>query len=148
MSKSNGIIRIGKKGLKKFAFGEEGSPGGEVFEIDVVATIQEWFNIHAEFVELGEEDEDGTKSIPNAEIPRYQQAAVEYVERLRATTNKEGNYPPVTVAEAFDFIARLRECHEELVSFFRPKLQKEQDSQDTSEVELRFSEEVQTQTQN
>lgn len=151
---ANGVIRIGNKGTKKFAFGVEGSPGGEVFELDVVSTIQEWFNIHDQFVNEGEENEDGKKVIQAVEIPRYHQAAIEFVEDLRCTNlknreakdNPESGYKLVTVAEALDFNARLREVYDELVVFFRPKSREEQDSPDTSAVELQFSEEGKTQS--
>ena len=150
MSLSNGVVRIGNKGLKKFAFGAEGSPGGEPFEIDVVTTIQQWFNIHDEFVQQGEENEEGKKVISSAEIPRYHQAAVDFCEDLRCTHPSNGiakeqcdktGYKVVTVAEALDFNARLRECYDELVVFFRPKSREEPASQDSSAVELHFSEE-------
>lgn len=152
MSANNGVIRVGRKGTRKFAFGEEGSPGGEPFEVDVVVTIQHWFNIHDEFVNAGEENEEGKKVISNSEVPSYHQAAVNFVEELRCTEPKNNlarencttsGYKVVTVAEALDFNARLRECYDELVVFFRPKSREEQDSPDSSGVELRFSEEKQ-----
>ncbi len=148
-SNGSGVIRIGKKGLRKFAFGVEGSPGSEVFEVDVVSAIQQWFNVHDTFVEAGVENEEGRKVIPSAEVPRYHQAAVEFVEDLRCTNTKnsldrgheDSGYLPVTVAEALDFNARLRECYDELVVFFRPRSREERDSPASSGVALHFSEE-------
>lgn len=133
MSASNGVIRIGRKGLKKFAFGEDGAP----FEVDVVVVFQQWIMIDEEFRSLNED-----KSIPLAEMPRYHQAAVEFVEGLRKEPKDAPDYKPVNVSEALDFIARLREQWSELVDFFHPKSRPEPDSQDTSEVELRFSAEA------
>lgn len=153
MSTNNGVIRVGKKGLRKFAFGEEGTPGSEPFELDVVRTIQEWFNIYNEFREAGVENEEGVKTIPSAEIPKFHQAAVDFAEDCRAKEAKNqlaqrdyetSGYQVVTVAEALDFIARLRECYEELVGFFQPKSREEPASPATSAVELRFSEEGKT----
>lgn len=130
MSASNGVIRIGRKGVKKFAFGDDGAP----FEVDVVVAFQQWIMIDDEFRTLTED-----KSIPLAEMPRYHQAAVEFVEGLRKEPKEAPNYVPVNPAEALDFIARLREQWSELVDFFHPKSRQERDSPDTSEAELRFS---------
>ncbi len=122
MSANNGIIRIGRKGLKKFAFGDDGAP----FEVDVVAVFQQWISIDDNFRTLSED-----RSIPTAEMPAYHVAAQVFVKEL------SGN--EVTIAEALDFIARLREQWDELGAFFQPKSREKRDSPDTSEVELRFS---------
>ena len=47
---SNGVIRVGRKGRKKFAFGE-----GEPFEVDVVVAFQEWICIDDGFRERGDD---------------------------------------------------------------------------------------------
>lgn len=117
MSQSNGVIRVGRKGIKKFAFGEDGEP----FEVDVVVAFQQWINTDARF-----RGEDGEQRIRNEDMPAYHQAAVEYVKEL-------SNGQEVTTAEALDFIARLREQYDELVDFFQPKLRPRPGSQDTSE---------------
>lgn len=129
MSGSNGVIRIGRKGLKKFAFGDDGAP----FEIDVVATFQRWIEIDEQF-RPEESNEEGSRSIPTTRMPEYHQTAVLFIKELGGGK--------VTIAEALDFLARLRECYDELVVFFRPKSREERDSPDTSEVELRFSAEA------
>lgn len=124
MSANNGIIRIGRKGLKKFAFGDEGEP----FEVDVVVAFQKWVNVDDDFrAQCNAED----KLIPTAEMPMYHQAAQLFVKELGGGD--------VTVAEALDFIARLREQYDELAVFFRPKSLQEPDSPATSGAELRFS---------
>ncbi len=125
MSASNGVIRIGRKGLKKFAFGDE----GPVFEVDVVVAFQQWIGIDDNFRSVSGNEND--RSIPVAEVPVYHVAAQAFVESLGGGA--------VTVAEALDFIARLREQYDELAAFFQPKSRQERDSPDTSEVELRFS---------
>lgn len=130
MSASNGVIRIGRKGLKKFAFGEPDpkDPNKGVFEVDVVVAFQQWIVIDDQFRQVSEGED---RSIPTAEMPVYHQAAQEFVRGLGGGE--------VTVAEALDFIARLHEQWDELVVFFRPKLRQEPDLPDTSGAELRFS---------
>ena len=117
---SNGVIRIGRKGVKKFAFGDEGEP----FEVDVVTAFQRWISI-----DEGYRQEDFT--IQNDQMADYHSHARDFVEELGGGK--------VTTAEALDFIARLREQYDEVAAFFRPKSRAERDSPDSSEVGLRFS---------
>lgn len=125
MSSNNGtgVIRIGRKGLKKFAFGDN-----PVFEVDVVVAFQRWLVIDDSF-----RTTDGDRRIPVADVPAYHAAAQGFIAELGGGE--------VTTAEALDFLARLREQYDELADFFRPKLREERDSPDTSEAGLRFSEE-------
>ena len=132
MSANNGVIRVGRKGRKKFAFGEEGQPGSEPFEVDVVVAFQEWIGIDDVFRERSED-----RSILTADMAEYHKAAVGFVKKL--ATGPGSQVPDVTTAEALDFIARLRECYDEVADFFRPKLRGEPDLPDTSEPALRFS---------
>lgn len=133
MSANNGVIRIGKKGMKKFAFGEQGEP----FEVDVVVAFQEWVGIDESFRQSdGEPDVVGT--VLTTDMAQYHCAAVDFVKKL-AGADTEGKEPDICTAEALDFIARLREVYEELAVFFRPKSREERGSQDTSGAELRFS---------
>lgn len=127
MSSSNGVIRIGRKGIKKFAFGDN-----KPFEVDVVVAFQEWITVDDNFRPI-EENEEGNRPIPLAEMPAYHAAAQSFVQGLGGGE--------VTVAEALDFIARLREQYDELAVFFRPKSREKLDSPGTSEAELQFSEE-------
>ena len=124
MSANNGVIRVGRKGIKMFAFGDDGAP----FAVDVVVAFQEWIGTDAKF-----RQEDGEGAILTEDMPAYHLAAVEYV-------NKLGNCV-VTTAEALDFIARLREQYDELVIFFQPRSRERLVSPATSEArsELRFS---------
>lgn len=124
----NGVIRIGRKGIKKFAFGED----GEVFSVDVVVAFQEWIRIDEEFRERSEDH-----TVLLGDMVDYHRAAVEFAGGLAA--NAHGDRPKITTAEALDFIARLREQYDELVDFFRPKSREEPDSHGTSGVELQFS---------
>lgn len=125
MSNDNGVIRIGRKGKKKFAFGD-----GDVFEVDVVIALQEW-EVRDDNFRPQEADEEGRRNIPMCDMHQYQQAAVDYVKELSGVE--------VTVAEAFDFIARLREQYNEVAENFLVKSSRKPDSPDTSEAELRFS---------
>lgn len=126
MSANNGVIRVGRKGLKKFAFGDEGAP----FEVDVVVAFQEWICIDDGFREQSDD-----RTIATSDMPAYHRAAVEFVARL-ANTPSAGE---ITTAEALEFIARLREQYDEMATFFQPKLREEPDSPATSEAELQFS---------
>lgn len=141
MSKENGVIRVGRRGTVKFAFGEDGAP----FSVDVVTAWQEWICIDEEFRER--EGREG--QVLNQDMPEYHQKAVEFAKRLGTTEviekTPEGPVsrgfiePDITTAEALEFIARLREQYDEVATFFRPRLREERDSQDSSEAELRFS---------
>lgn len=122
MNTTNGVIRIGRKGIKKFAFGEDGAP----FDVDVVVAFQEWIGIDDKFRERSED-----RSILTMDMPAYHQAATDFAIRLSGGV--------VTTAEALDFIARLREQYDEVAAFFQPKSREERVSPATSEAELRFS---------
>lgn len=135
MSANNGVIRIGKKGLKKFAFGETGAP----FEVDVVVAFQGWLCIDDEF---REREGCVDRTIKTADMPEYHQAAVQYVTSLSNMNTPGQDGIQLTVAEALEFIALLREEYDGLLTFFRPKSLNEPDSPDTSEGGLRFSEEA------
>lgn len=151
MSSNNGIIRIGRKGIKKFAFGEEGTSGSEPFAVDVVVAFQKWMQIDDSF-RPEEEDAQGLRKVPMSEMLAYQQAAVEFVEDLRGRgIVRDGvtvsGYEPVNAAEALDFLARLREEYDRLADFFHPRSRQKPDSPATSaepSAELRFSVEPET----
>jgi hypothetical protein len=128
---NNGVVRISRKGTKKFAFGEEGQP----FEVDVVAAFQGWIDVDKQF--------RVTEDSSLTDLPAYHQAAVIHVKNLSGYD--------VTIAEALDFMARLREVYDDLAVFFRPRSPEERGSPGTSAVasagtsaktELRFSAET------
>jgi hypothetical protein len=129
MSNDNGVIRVGRKGRKKFAFGEDGEP----FEVDVVVAFQQWIAIDEQFRDRTED-----QSIATADMPNYHESAVAFAKSY-ATDPVSGAGPDITTAEALDFIARLREQYEAVADFFRPRLREKPDSSATSEAELRFS---------
>lgn len=130
------VVRIERKGRKKFAFGAEGAP----FEVDVVVAFYDWVDADNKF--RGED-----RTIPDDQSKAYNEAAVAFVQGLMMLPDKSGDAlkdrPDITTAEALDFIARLREQYEACADFFRPKLGGERDSPDTSQgTELRFMEEA------
>ena len=115
-----GIIRIERKGMVKFAFGEDGQP----FDVDVVTAFQEWIGI-AE----GLRDENG--EISTAATLSYQQAAVDFSKRISGGE--------VTTAQALQFLARLREQYDELAVFFQPRSREKLGLPASTEAALRFS---------
>ncbi len=139
MSSGNGVIRIGKKGLRKFAFGDEGAP----FTVDVVVAFQQWILIDDEF-RTEEREGSNYRTIPLDKMLEFQKAAADFVRSLAASplgspVGSGGKPPDITTAEALDFIARLREEYDELADFFVPRSREERASPDTSAAELRFS---------
>lgn len=135
MSENNGVIRVGRKGTKKFAFGEDGLP----FAVDVVVAFQQWICIDDAVREQYE-----NRDIPASGMAAYNQAAVEFVRGLatpRGGSLDAAEPPDLTTAEALDFIARLCEEHDKLVDFFRPRKREKERLPDTSGVDLQFSEE-------
>ncbi len=130
MSASNGVICIGRKGLKKFAFGEDGPP----FEVEVVVAFQQWVAVDESFRPI-EPDAEGNRPVPTEAMASYHQAAVAFAEE-QAGGQYDGT---ITVAEAIEFKTKLMDAYNELADFFQPKSREKRDSPDTSEVELRFS---------
>jgi hypothetical protein len=128
MSANNGVIRIGRKGIVKFAFGDDGEP----FEVDVVVMFNRWVAVDDSFRQKDEETD--RRIIPLERVPEFHQALVNLVHDICGVE--------VTVAEAMDFGARLREQYDELADFFVPKFKDEPESSDTSEGGLVFSEEA------
>lgn len=123
-SQNNGVIRIGRKGRKKFAFGEDGEP----FDIDVVEVFHQWVAIDDDFrTTVGAED----RSIPASAYNEYDRTIQLFVSAIAKTE--------ITIAEAKDFVARVREQYDELADFFQPKSREERESPDTSGVVLQFS---------
>lgn len=123
----SGVIRIGSKGRKQFAIGDEGEP----FEVDVVDAFQQWQDLYNAMV-----DEDGNISDQLA----FHERAVQFVKHL-AGDKYTGDAGVISRGEAFDFLARLREQYDEVADFFQPKSREERGSPASSGVELRFSEE-------
>lgn len=133
MSENNGVIRVGKKGMAKFAIGEEGKP----FEVDVVATMQQWFIIHESYQQT-EGEEKG--KIRTEDMPAFHSSAVDFVKQLAPEDNP-------TTAEALHFLALLREQWDGLIDFFQPRKREKDESPGTSAEGLVFLEEPTTDSQ-
>ncbi len=145
MSGDNGVIRIGKKGRRKFAFGDDGAP----FEVDVVVAWQQWIAVDESF----RPEEDGTpdqdRSIPLERMPEFHQAAVAFVKELATSERLAGDgrtvsrvVPDISVGEALAFVAQLREQYDEVAAFFRPRSREERAASSSSGgTSTRFSEE-------
>ena len=141
-SQQNGVIRIGRKGIVKFAFGED----GPAFEVDVVTTYWTWSELDDQFrVQEGPDvrpEDVGT--ISDADLPHYRASMLEFVKQVAGPDYADEKLvaedkATITHAEAFDFIARLREQYHDLQAFFLPKSREERASPASSGVEHRFS---------
>lgn len=126
---NNGVIRVGRKGKKKFAFGENGTP----FEVDVVQAFQAWVDIDNAFRDTPD------KTISANTMREYHTAAVKFAKDFDLVTD-------ITTAEALEFLAQLREQYDELAVFFQPKSRIVHESPATSGQALLFSEEENSQT--
>lgn len=133
MSESNGkgIIKIGRKGIKKFAFGDNEA---DVFEVDIVEVWYKWIALDNSF-RPEEEDANGERNIPYERMDEFHREAVNFV-----TTVSGGKALDITRAEAREFISRIRDEYNDLADFFQPKSRQKQDSPGTLETEVRFSE--------
>ena len=128
---TNGVLRIGRKGKKTFAFGEEGESGCEPFEVDVVAVYNQWAGIVSDYPVK----EDG--SIGWKELEARNRATVEFVRELTKTPSSPDGIEHLTLAEVLEFIKMIGEEKEKLASFFAPKSVAGPSSQESTE--LRFS---------
>jgi hypothetical protein len=101
MSEGNGteIIRIGRKGVKRFALGD-----GEPFSVDVIVVSNQWSDIDGSF-----RDEKG--DIPRERWTECNKAAWDFVKQLSGTQD-------ITLAEALEFIAKITIEAKKLQSFF------------------------------
>ncbi len=127
--KSNGVIRVGRKGRKKFAIGAEDDPRRlPDFEVDVVVAYQRWICADESFrPELP--NEQGRRPIPDERMAEFHAAAVEFVEGLGG----EKYAGQITTAEALDFCARLGEQYDDMADFFQRRSRQERASPATSE---------------
>lgn len=140
MSENNGVIRIGRKGKVRFAFGADGEP----FEVDVVAAWYEWRAIDEEY----RYPEGDPKAGEVTDHGAYHSAMVDFATQLSgSTTDHDGTATaPITRTEALEFIRLLGEKFDELADFFRFRSREERGSpgssgagsSGTSKTELRF----------
>lgn len=113
MSQDNGVIRIGRKGRIKFAFGED-----EPFEVDVIEVHDSWYATDQQY-----RDEKG--DIPVEQTLVYHEAERAFVQNIVNACYQDGKHtqPPVlTHAEAMEFIAKVASEVAKLRDFFEVRL--------------------------
>jgi hypothetical protein len=115
---SNGVLRIGRKGRMKFAFGEAAP-----FEIDVVQVYNQWVVLRAQF-----ENEKGEIDEPNMQA--CNESTMRWVSQMASV-------PDITLAECLEFIHLISQEKDKLALFFAPKSQGAPGS--PANTELRFS---------
>lgn len=121
MSSGNGVIRIGKKGLRKFAFGDDDS--APIIEVDVV-------NVHDELVELDWKYRDAEGKLLPDKSREHRTARFEFVKGLILETMKVASLEKqhalkkvaddLTLAEALEFERYITEETARLKDFFAP----------------------------
>ncbi len=130
MSAENGveIIKIGRKGRKKFQLGDR-----PPFEIDVILVQNQWLEIDRGFRD--EKDE-----IPPERNAEANKAAWLFVSELCGTpTTSPDDAESLTMTEALEFLNVLTREGAKLADFFVPKLPEGQSSSGRSTT-LHFSE--------
>jgi hypothetical protein len=134
-AQSNGVIRVGRKGKKKFAFGD--GPD-DVFEVDVVEKFQEWISIDESFrpeVPTTHDRGEKVRPVPNERMAEFHAALFDFAKRCA------GDKAPadLTLAEAIEFKTKLMEVYDELSDFFVPKSREKSSSPLSAEARLSFS---------
>lgn len=128
---TNGILRIGRKGKRTFAFGAEGTPDEVVFEVDVVAVYNQWVVLRNQFT-----DENG--QVLDTNLDACNRATWQFVQDLTKSPAKPEGVAELTLAEVLEFIALIGEEKEKLAGFFVPRSSEKPSLPESTE--LRFSE--------
>jgi hypothetical protein len=125
MSETNGsgIIRIGKKGLRKFTFDED----ADAFEIDVIAAQAQWLELDRQF-------RDDNNEVPPDKLIALNEEARRFAMELAYDTKPKRI---LSIAEALEFLKLLNEEAGRLADFFTPKDSEVPSSRESSE--LRFT---------
>ncbi len=137
-TKNDGVIRIGRKGLRTFAFGDD-----KPFTVDVVVQMQQWIIIDDAFRPVTP-NENGEHPIPKAEMPAFHEAGRQFVMGIAKTGEEPA--PDLTVTEAFEFLAELRNAYNEMLDFFVPKSSHKPEPPGTTAVPSGLEFGVETQT--
>ena len=111
---SEGVIKIGRKGIRKFAFGD-----GAEFAIDVISVRNEWLEIDRSF-------RDENSMIAPENVAKLNQSALAFVREVAKDQS-------VNMSEALEFMARLTEEAAKLRRFFVPAFDEKLESQGSSE---------------
>ena len=122
----NGVVRITKRGVVKFAFGET----GKEFEVDVV-------QVYDEFVEMEWGFCDENNKIPKEKHPEYRKARVDFTQAIVNDAYGNETAPIITRGESDEFISRILEEVAKLRPFSKESSEEKQSS--PSSTEIRFS---------
>ncbi len=115
------VIRIGRKGRRLFAFGEEGKP----FEVDVVALHSEWVNVDRTF-------RDDKGDVPPERLLEMNRTALEFVVAVGQQVGVD--LADISLAEALEFIKEITEEVHRLRGFFVPKFSEGPSSAESTQV--------------
>jgi len=134
-SSTNGVIRIARKGIVKFAFGED----GDEFPVDVRLVYDAWREVDWQL-----RNEKG--ELPSDKWVEHGQNRVAFVQNVvnnayALLTSKDGvdrEIPQVSGAEAIAFIDFVYEEVEKVHNFFSPK-KDEPSSSPASQPEVRIN---------
>ena len=125
---TNGVVRIARKGIILFAFGDD-----PPFQVDVVSIHDEWLVIDKAFRDVND-------AVPPDQSLQYSAAKVQFVQAIAKKAYaglEQFKAPELTHAECFEFIAKIFEEVDKLRPFFVPKLQERPSSPENTEI--RFS---------
>jgi len=118
----DGILRIGRKGKVKFAFGENGTP----FIVDVVAISNRWWEIRRNFA-------DKDDKVPPDRIEEFNRTAIAFVCELAPKDSG-----PESNAEVEEFFKLLADERQKLQRFFVPASPEEPSSPERTELTFSF----------
>lgn len=131
MSGQNGekVIRIGKKGRRTFALGDdESSQIGQTFTVDVVHVYNQYLESTKAF-----ENEEG--KIPPEAIPQVNKMGFDLLAGMAGfKTPREAEDAGLTLAMSLEFFHLLEEEFVRLADFFAPKSKEESSSPAKSEL--------------
>jgi hypothetical protein len=131
----DGIIKIGKKGIRKFEFGDE--KAAVIVELDVVATFDKWCEVDRSF-------RDAEGKIPKERLGEFNAAAFLWTkEIIQATGDPKASRGTVnaqlSVAEAICFVNALSKEVEKLKLFFDPPTDDAPSLPKRSEISVEYS---------
>lgn len=114
------VIKIGRKGLRRFALGD-----GEPVELDVIHVWNQWLEVDRAF-------RDEHDKIPRERWGEYSAAEVEFARQML----QAGEDQRFSETEAKEFIRLLGEEAEKLTAFFVPRSRGEPSSPQGSALQL------------
>jgi hypothetical protein len=109
---ANGVVRISRRGIAKFQFGDDDAP----FEVDVIAVYDAWQTIMWSHLELNDK---GEGILPNSKIEEYGQVRLDFVQSVVNTAYQRlgGSPPDLSRAEAEAFLNEIAAQKEVLRNF-------------------------------